>query len=263
MVNHCGDTNATAPLVRKPVTVGPWTMVGWCHDAASPSGALPAPVVCANGAGVSSRELLPLVRTLGWGAYTVDLPGIGASAAPERPLSLPEAAEALVGWVTAMNLAPACLLGSSYGCQVAVEAAVRFPAAVSSLVLAGPTMDPRARTWPRAIARWVVNTPGESPAQAPLLAADYRDAGPRTVVATFREALNDRVEDKLPRVAAPALVLRGARDRMVPQAWAEEVTRLLPAGRLRVLPRAAHLAPFQSPESVARAVRDFLAGDTS
>jgi 2-hydroxy-6-oxonona-2,4-dienedioate hydrolase len=60
--------------------------------------------------------------------------------------------------------------------------------------------------------------------------ADYADAGVGRALRTFGRALADRIEDKLPLVQAPTLVVRGARDPIVPQAWAEEVSRLLPAG---------------------------------
>jgi pimeloyl-ACP methyl ester carboxylesterase len=60
--------------------------------------------------------------------------------------------------------------------------------------------------------------------------ADYADAGVGRALGTFGHALADRIEDKLPLVQVPTLVVRGARDRIVPQAWAEEVTRLLPRG---------------------------------
>jgi pimeloyl-ACP methyl ester carboxylesterase len=38
------------------------------------------------------------------------------------------------------------VLGNSFGCQVAVELAVRHPHRVGGLVLVGPTIDPAART---------------------------------------------------------------------------------------------------------------------
>ncbi|MGP3918577.1 hypothetical protein [Nonomuraea sp. 10N515B] len=66
-------------------------------------------------------------------------------------------------------------------------------------------MDPRARSWPRMIGRWLRNSVRESPRMAPLNVADYRDAGLRRVVATFQEAMRDRPEDKLPRVVVPGM----------------------------------------------------------
>jgi pimeloyl-ACP methyl ester carboxylesterase len=90
---------------------------------------------------------------------------------------------------------------------------------------------------------------------------DYRDAGVRRVLATFRLALADPIEDKLPRLQAPTLVVRGARDPIVPQRWAEEAARRLPRGRLVVVPGAAHTMCFTSPDELARVVRPFLDED--
>jgi pimeloyl-ACP methyl ester carboxylesterase len=59
-----------------------------------------------------------------------------------------------------------------------------------------------------------------------------------------------------PSVEAPVLVVRGEHDRIVPQAWAEEVARLA-RGRLEVLP-GGHALNFTSPEELARVVRSFL-----
>jgi pimeloyl-ACP methyl ester carboxylesterase len=56
----------------------------------------------------------------------------------------------------------------------------------------------------------------------------------------------------------PALVVHGSRDRISPRYWAEEVARLLPDGRLAILPGAAHAANYSAPAEFARAVRAFL-----
>src|SRR5436190_22416974 len=87
---------------------------------------------------------------------------------------------------------------------------------------------------------------------------DYRDAGVGRVIATFRHAVRDRIEDKLPRLDVPALVVRGTRDPIVPQRWAHEAARLLPQGRLVVVPGGAHTMTFTSPDALAAVVLDFL-----
>jgi pimeloyl-ACP methyl ester carboxylesterase len=69
------------------------------------------------------------------------------------------------------------------------------------------------------------------------------------------------VERQLPRVAAPVLVVRGTRDRIVPQAWAERAARLLPRGRLAVIPGAAHAVNFSYPREFKAAMLPFLLGD--
>ncbi|MDQ3880940.1 MAG: alpha/beta hydrolase, partial [Chloroflexota bacterium] len=63
---------------------------------------------------------------------------------------------------------------------------------------------------------------------------------------------------KLPCVRVPTLVVRGGRDPIVPQAWAEEVARLLPRGRLVVIPGAAHAVNHDAPAALARVVLPFL-----
>jgi NAD(P)-dependent dehydrogenase (short-subunit alcohol dehydrogenase family)/pimeloyl-ACP methyl ester carboxylesterase len=244
-------------LARLTTVAGGLRMTGWHR--APPH---PAPtVVCVHGAGVSSRTLHPLVAELGetLDAWAVDLPGFGRSDKPRRPLTTPELATALAAWLRSAGLAPACLIGSSYGCQIAVDAAVRHPDAVSALVLVGPTVDPRARSWPRLIARWLRNSVHEDPRMLPSNIADYRDAGPGRVLATFQESIRDHVEDRLPRVRVPALVVRGELDRLGPPAWAERVARLLPEGRLVTIPGVPHMVPFRAPRKLSEVITDFVA----
>jgi pimeloyl-ACP methyl ester carboxylesterase len=221
------------------------------------------PVVCVHGAGVSSRPLLPLVERLGESVetWTVDLPGFGRSPRPAEPLGLTALGDALADWLEAVELPPVCLLGSSFGCQVATDVAVRHPGRVRSLVLVGPTIDPMGRTWPRTIVRWLRNAVRESPRMVPLNLADYRDCGTRRVLFTFGESLRDRMEDRLPAVTVPTLVVRGERDALVPRPWAEEVTRLVPLARLATVPDSPHTVPFRAPEALAALVTEFVRQD--
>ena len=100
-------------------------------------------------------------------------------------------------------------------------------------------MDAAARSLPSQTWRWLRDLLQERPDPRARL-RDYRDAGLRRVLATYRLALRDRVEDKLPRVVAPTLVVRGPDDPIVSQAWAETVADLLPAGQLVVIDSGAH-----------------------
>jgi 2-hydroxy-6-oxonona-2,4-dienedioate hydrolase len=131
------------------------------------------------------------------------------------------------------------LVGNSFGCQVIVELAARHPERVACAVLQGPTMDAAARSLPRQTWRWLRDLVQERPDPKARL-RDYRDAGLRRVLATYRLALRHRVEEQLPRAVAPTLVVRGPDDPIVSQAWAETVAGLLPAGRLVVTDSGAH-----------------------
>ena len=79
---------------------------------------------------------------------------------------------------------------------------------------------------------------------------DYAKAGMRRIRFTIRVAMEDRIEDKLPSIAASTLVVRGGNDPIVPQRWAEEVVRRLPRGELWVLPGLGHTIQLHCPEGV-------------
>jgi 2-hydroxy-6-oxonona-2,4-dienedioate hydrolase len=243
--------------------VSTWTEVGGRRMHArvtteSPERSLPT--VFVHGIGVASPYFVPTLERLAptHRGYAVDLPGFGRSDKPDHTLTVAELADALATWMTSAELARAAVVGNSFGCQIATEFAVRNPERTTCLVLLGPTMDPRALTAARQIARWLRNSVHERPSQLPLLVRDYRAAGLRRTAQTFRYALQDRIEQRLPRIAKPALVVRGERDPIVPQRWAEEAARLLPQGRLMVVPGAGHTLNYNAPEETARILTRFL-----
>ncbi|ALG06724.1 alpha/beta fold hydrolase [Kibdelosporangium phytohabitans] len=57
----------------------------------------------------------------------------------------------------------------------------------------------------------------------------------------------------MPNISAPTLVIWGAKDKLVTVRKAPRTARLLPRGRLLVLPRTGHVAQMERPETVARA----------
>lgn len=64
---------------------------------------------------------------------------------------------------------------------------------------------------------------------------------------TFQYQLHDRLEDKLPHIQAPVLVVRGARDPICNQHWCEEIVRLLPRGAAGGDPRSsAHAGVYRT-----------------
>jgi pimeloyl-ACP methyl ester carboxylesterase len=195
-------------------------------------------MIMLHGLAVSHRYLMPLAAGLAGHhpVHVVDLPGFGLSDDPGTVLDVPEHADHVAAWLAAAGMPSAVVVGNSFGCQVAVELAVRYPDRVAGLVLIGPTMDPSARTAPRQILRWLWDTALEDPLQLPILAQDVRDAGPRRVAGTLAHALEDAIEHKLPRVRVPTLVTRGSREPIVPMAWATTATRLLPTAELAVVP---------------------------
>jgi 2-hydroxy-6-oxonona-2,4-dienedioate hydrolase len=224
----------------------------------TPSSSLP--LVLVHGIGVASRFMVPVAELLApyHRVYAPDLPGFGKSEKPAHALSLVELTDVLAWWMREIGLESAAFLGNSFGCQIVADLALRYPELVERVVLQGPTMDPRARTARQQLIRWLRNSRQEPLSHGLISAREYPRCGFRRLIKTFRYALEDRIEEKLPHVRVPALVVRGSRDPIVPQRWAEEATRLLPMGRLAVIPGAPHTVVYDAPLDLARVVRPFL-----
>jgi pimeloyl-ACP methyl ester carboxylesterase len=112
------------------------------------------PVVTVMGMAVSDY-LTPAQAALNWTqAHLVDLPGLAGSGDPPHRLGVPQSAEAVCDWLEAAKLPPVIIAGHSSGTQVAAHVAAARPDLVAATVLASPTVDPKARSVPRALYYW-------------------------------------------------------------------------------------------------------------
>jgi pimeloyl-ACP methyl ester carboxylesterase len=218
------------------------------------------PIVLVHGLS-SGRTLKPLIRALGSRrpVFAPDLPGFGMSDQPIHPLDIPGLADALRRWQLDNDLAPAIIVGVAFGCQVAVDLAAAYPAAVDRLVLVGPMFDLEARTPGRLAMRWARNAPHSSPRLAPTIVHDLFDAGPWRAARTLRRALDDPMEEKLGDIEAPTLVVRPERDRLVPEEWTKRVAELIPDSELVTLPKAAHTIGAKAAARLTALLVPFLA----
>lgn len=219
-------------------------------------------VVLVHGLGLSHRYLMPTAELLApdYRVYAPDLPGHGKSGKPPRTLDVPGLADALARWITAAGIGRAALLGNSFGCQIIADCAARYPERVERAVLQGPTTPPEERSWFWQYVRWRQNNRYNPHSLMLPTLRDYWECGPRRILQTFQYGLEDHIEDKLPNVRAPTLVIRGARDPICHQHWVEELTRLLPDGRLVVIPGVAHTLVYTAPLELVRVTRPFLDG---
>ena len=189
--------------------------------------------------------------------YALDLPGFGHSSKPPHALALPALAEVLEGWMSQIGLDQAPMIGNSFGCQVIAEFGLRSPDRLLRAVLQGPTIDAHARGAIRQFGRFALDLPREKIPEYFVNAYDYWRTGLHRGWETFQIALEDRIEDKLPRLDIPVMVVRGQHDPIVSQRWVEQLTTLLPNGRL-VITRGAHTPNFSEPDTFAGVVRAFL-----
>jgi 2-hydroxy-6-oxonona-2,4-dienedioate hydrolase len=241
-----------------------WTRVGGLAMHARVS-ACPAPqgripVVLVHGLGMSSRYMIPIARHLAadFPVHAPDLPGFGLSDKPDRALTVAELAEALAAFAENAGLPRAAYLGNSLGCEILVEFALRHPDRVERLVLQGPTPDPRDRSALQKIGLFAVTGLFERWSLGWIAASDYLRTGVRRYIATFRDMIANRIEPKLPGVAAPTLIVWGTRDYIVPRRAVERFAELLADGRLAVIPGAAHGMTYSHPRALRDAVLPFL-----
>lgn len=251
------DEPARGDLHSTWITIGGVRMHARVATAATAPG---PPIVLVHGLGVSSRYLIPTARLLApdHRVYAPDLPGSGRSGKPAHILNIDELADALAAWMRATGLRDAILIGNSLGCQTITALALRHPALIARAVFIGPTMDPQARTTLQEFGRLLVDSWRESFTQPFLTLFDYWRTGPYRTWRTLQYGLRDPIAAKLPHLTIPVLIVRGGRDPIVPQSWAAEMERLLPCGRLVVIPRGAHTLNYSSPRDLLRVLRPFL-----
>ena len=223
------------------------------------------PIILVHGLGVSSRYMMPTARFLAphRTIYAPDLPGFGLSRRPERALNLSELSEVLARWMELLGIERATLLANSIGCQIIVDLAQRRPEMVERLVLVAPTVDRAARAAFRSFLRLLLDVPRERLSLGFIALVDYLRAGLGRTAQTFGYAIQDEIEERLTSVRQFTLVVRGQHDPVVPQRWAEEVSRRLPAGQLVVIKGAAHAVNHHSPEELTRVVLEFLEQETA
>jgi 2-hydroxy-6-oxonona-2,4-dienedioate hydrolase len=218
-------------------------------------------LVLVHGLGVSSRYMVPLAEVLAtqYPVVAPDLPGYGGSDEPGPVLGVRELADFLSRWMDIIGLEHAVFLGNSFGCQIIAELALRHPQRVGKVILLGPTTDRHSRTFPQQLWRFICDAPNERPSLAWVLLREYLRSGPRRMVRNIQMTLADPLEQKLPQMQLPILIIRGERDPMVSQLWAEELAGLSPQGQLVVLPGAGHVPNYSHPAALMRAIEPFLA----
>jgi 2-hydroxy-6-oxonona-2,4-dienedioate hydrolase len=254
-------------MVERPEFESLWTEVNpgaidlRIHSLCSKDGPSDAsPIIVVPGLGVSGLTMLPTARLMPRERHVlvVDLPGQGESDKPDAALDLPAYAAILADWLEALNFERAVWFGHSFGTQVLVELAVEYPDIVDRLVLVSLTVDPEARSMTSQLARLLLDATREPRPLLRLLARDYRKAGLRTLLEVAHVALGDRIEEKLPSIQAPTLLVCGGRDPFVPEHWARQMAKLVPRSKLVVIPGATHAVQYVAPAELARELQEFL-----
>jgi pimeloyl-ACP methyl ester carboxylesterase len=250
------------------------------------------PVLLLHGVGASLEFwdwTTPALRSA-FTTLTVDLPGFGRSAFTPDILSPAGAARVVWAFLDAAGVGRAALVGSSLGGALAVLAAGAAPARVWALALAAPGGFGRqvglllrlatlpgvgeglvalGRRAPELALRHVFADPRRIPPALVecLRAYAARPEPGRAYLRVLRQALTLRgvrpemvaaVREAAARVGAPALVIWGTRDRVVPPAQAAAAAASMPRARISMLAGCGHLPMVEAADACNALLVPFL-----
>ena len=224
---------------------------------------------------IGSLDRLPFYDALArrFTVYVPSHPGYDGSERPSWMRSVRDVAVAYQSLLATINLANVSLVGLGFGGWIAAEMATMSPQAFRRLVLVG--------------AMGVKPVHGEILDQALVsyiayVRAGFEDQGvfdrlfgaePPTELLeqwdlnremTFRIAwkpymYNPTLPHLLGGVRAPALIVWGRGDTIVPLECGEAYARSLPRSRLAVVPGSGHFVDMEQPEALARLIVEFAA----
>jgi pimeloyl-ACP methyl ester carboxylesterase len=260
------------------------------------SGQGPDQVICLHGLGSNKTSFFETIATLtpDHTVHAIDLPGFGSSSKPALgAYDAPYFARAVLGYMDAMAIERAHLVGNSMGGRIAIELALTEPDRAETLSLLAPALAFRRRRelvplvrlirpelaaipHPLGTARvreqfWSLFARPErlDPAAADIAADEfcrtYRSRSAR--IAFFAAARNIYLDapdgkrglwTRLSGLNTPALFIWGDRDRLVPVAFSRHVAETLPHARQVVLPECGHVPQVELPERANGLIREHV-----
>ena len=210
-----------------------------------------SPLVLLHGAGDSSLawSWVPPELADGYRVYAPTLPGIGdGTRFTDR--SSTAYASLVTGFMEALGIERAALIGNSLGGLIGLRLSLSDPACLGALGLvsiapgsgAGSIPHSTRSTYPASARR-----PYPGGERRSALRAHIHHGGQHEVLV-----------DRLHRLQIPTLVLWGARDRVLPAYQAGNAVARLPRGQLEIIPECGHLPHIECPGDFVGSGERFL-----
>jgi pimeloyl-ACP methyl ester carboxylesterase len=216
------------------------------------------------------ERLAPYLR--GFRLIAFDAPGIGDTAVPVCPTTLPDLADFALAVLDAVGHRHAHVLGISFGGVVAEQVAVIAPDRVDRLVLVSTSaglLDLLSQSTSALRLAWSLVTARRGAAAGALFGGRVRDdpaipqrlgiRPPHTLTGNLYRFAGLAGRYELPwSIHRPTLVLNGDDDPLVPYTDGRVLASLITGASAVVVPGGGHLMLFDSPEVVGPMVADFL-----
>jgi pimeloyl-ACP methyl ester carboxylesterase len=229
----------------------------------------------AHGGWVGSGELwhAPFeILSTHWRCVTYDHRGTGASVVRAQPITFEHLVSDLFRVLDALKIEQCVLAGESAGAFVVLEAALRQPQRFTGLVI----VDGRYEGGKSAGAtRFIEGCKADFPATMKMFvnacvpeesAEAEKRWGEQIVIRSNAQAAVQLMEclekvhlqDRLPSIHQPTLLLHGSRDVITPVASSEKLATLLPNAKLQIIEGAGHVPTVTRPAVVAEAIDGFF-----
>ena len=206
--------------------------------------------------------------------FTIDMLGFGESSKNGDDLGIPLQAQAIAALLDAHDLTTAALVGNSVGGWVTATFAAHYPARIEKLVLidvAGframfegeppVNFDPDSPEEMQKLIDITINGPvAKIPGLAEQAFAAYVASGEKAISATWGQSIygSPRLEELLPAITAPTLVLWGADDKLFPSVLAGVFAGQIAGATSQLIPDAGHFPQVDQPEATIAAISAFL-----
>lgn len=206
----------------------------------------------------------------------MDFPGHGESGACDE-YSVERFGELTVGLLKQLGIRKAVFAGHSMGGMVSMYLALEHPDMVEGLILIDTT--PHLAGWfPQNIASAVAVALGHlgfktgrgfvagiaathplaSPRSRCITARECSKVPNRVVVKTLDRARKYDVTKLLGAITQPSLIVVGTADLLADLRHARKMAKEIPDSTMKIVRGAGHMALFEKPEVVNRAMEDFL-----
>ena len=234
-------------------------------------------VVIIHGVGGHKEDWMGVAETLATAhrVLAVDMLGFGGSSKTGEDLSMPVQAAAIAALLDHEGANKAHIVGSSVGGWVAATLAATHPERVDRLILIdaagfkamfeGPppvNFDPGDVQEMQALIDITINSDvARTPGLARRALDTYVASGEKAITAAWGRSLflSPRLEELLPKIAAPTLVLWGADDRLFPSVLAGVFRAQIGGARAELIPNAGHFPQIDNPDATTAAIVAFLA----
>lgn len=251
------------------------------------------PVILLHGIGCSvetwEKNIAALSRE--HRVYAVDIMGFGRSDKPDVGYSFPLLTDFVLRFMNTVHIEKASLIGNSMGGGISMLAALAAPERVDRLVLVdsfgfGREVSPVLRLMGLPMIGEVLSRPGRKGTENLMKFALYDPScasndliervtamamlpgAQRAFLTMLRPTITMggvKKETLAPfseinRIEAPALVVWGRQDRILPATHGEIAVEKLPNAQLHLIDRAGHFSQMDQPEEFNRVVLEFLRG---